>query len=118
MTLTYIETQQGRIEGSSVVKPNERIFRAAWALNNNVIEVDMIKAREIWRDKIRQARSSVMEGLDAAFMKALEVGNVPLQQSIAVHKQALRDAPNDEGIDIALTPEELKAVQPAGLVVS
>jgi hypothetical protein len=118
MTLTYIETQQGRIEGSSVVKPTERIFREAWALNNNVIEVDMVKAREIWRDKIRQARISVMEGLDADFMKALEVGNVPLQQSIAAQKQALRDAPSDGGIDAAMTSEELKAVQPAGLVIS
>ena len=41
--------------------------------------------------------------------------NVP--PAITADKQALRDAPTDPAIDAATTPEELAAVQPAGLTV-
>lgn len=118
MTITYIETEQGRVEASGVTKPSERTFRDAWQLNNGVIEVDMDGAREIWRDKIRTSRISVLDGLDADYMKALELGDVTLQQTIAAQKQILRDAPNDADIDAALNVEELKTVKPAGLSIS
>jgi|GEM_PF-5056374 len=118
MTITYIETKQGRVETTGITKPNERIFRDAWQLNNGVIEVDMEAAREIWRDKIRTARASVMDGLDADYMKALELGDITLQQTIATQKQILRDAPNDAAIDAALNVEALKGVMPAGLSIS
>jgi len=48
-------------------------------------------------------------------MKALESGADTTQ--IVADKQALRDAPSDPAIDAATTPEELAAVQPAGLTV-
>lgn len=118
MIKTYIETQQGLVDAKNTQCPSERIFRQAWQLNDGVIEVDMVKARDIWRDKIRLARSSALSSLDCDYMKAMEVADVTLQQSIAQQKQALRDAPKDEGIDTALNPDELKQVQPAGLIIS
>jgi len=118
MTKTYIETPNGRIDAGSVAKPDTRLFREAWLLNGPVIDVDMVKAREIWRDKIRTARLPALEKLDADYMKALEVGDTSLQQSIAARKQALRDATNDAAIEAAQTPEELELVQPAGLDIS
>ncbi|WP_206201904.1 hypothetical protein [Terasakiella sp. SH-1] len=119
MTMTYINTPTGQIEADQLqAKPFNRTFREAWQLNGAVIDVDMEGARKIWREKIRDARSEVLGKLDADYMKALEAGDTELQQSIAAQKQALRDAPSDPAIDTAQTPEELEAVQPAGLEVS
>ena len=118
MTVTYIQTEQGFVNSEQVSKPSERMFREAWQLKGAVIDVDMEKARIIWRDKIRQARQSEFEKLDADFMKALESGDANMQQSIATQKQVLRDATSDPLITQATTPEELKQVQPAGLSIS
>ena len=94
--------------------PSDRTFRDAWeVIGEDAITVNMDKAKEIWRDKIRQARN--FAPLDAAFMKALETGADT--SPIVAQKQALRDAPADPAIDAATTPEQLKAVQPAGLTV-
>jgi hypothetical protein len=90
--------------------PLERTFRSAWSKQDTVITVDMSKAKDVWRDKIRRKRKKVFEELDNAFMIALEKGEDTSQ--IAADKQALRDAPADPAIDAAKTPEQLKLVQP------
>lgn len=98
--------------------PTDRTFRNAWdhpVDGEAPLRVDMVKARDIWRDKIRVARKPLLEALDADFMVSLEKGQPT--QAIAAQKQALRDATADPRIDLAATPEELKAVQPAGLTV-
>ena len=98
--------------------PSDRTFRGAWEVTgteSGVIDVDMALAKDIWRDKIRQARKEPLDALDTAYMKALETGADTTQ--IVTDKQALRDAPADPAIDAAATPEELKQVQPAGLEV-
>jgi hypothetical protein len=70
----------------------------------NMITVDVNAAKEIWKDKFRQARKSILEKLDVEFMRALEDGDIQKQQEIAAKKQQLRDItnislPNDlEGI--------------------
>lgn len=92
--------------------PAERTFREGWEANANtgVISVNMAKAKDIWRDKIRAARVEPLAALDTAYMKALETGADTA--SIIAQKQALRDAPSLASIDAATTPDELKAVQP------
>ena len=92
--------------------PVERNFRDAWDLSPspNLVVVNMDKAREIWRDKIRRDREGPLKQLDADYMKALETGSDTA--SIVAQKQALRDAPALPSIDAATTPEELKAIQP------
>jgi len=92
--------------------PAERTFRSAWEADDNagVISVDMVVARDIWRDKIREARVKPLESLDTAFMKALENGADTTQ--IITDKQALRDAPALASIDAAATPAELTEIQP------
>jgi hypothetical protein len=95
--------------------PAERTFREAWSSppeGSSVIEIDIAKARDVWRDKIRLAREPHLPELDAAFMKALEAGNTSEQTSISAQKQAWRDAPAHPDIDAATTLDELKAVQP------
>ena len=69
--------------------------------------VDMAKAREIHKDKIRAARTEKFKELDVEFTKALEAGTSTTD--IAAKRQALRDAPADSGIDAATDEASLKA---------
>jgi len=116
MANTFTQIENRTYDTNEIVTPSDRTFRRAWAAPlDGVVSVDMDQAREIWRDKIRTARTSVLAGLDADFMKALEAGDTALQADISAQKQALRDAPADLAITMAETPEELMLVQPAGL---
>jgi len=80
-----------------------------------MITVDMPKARDIWRNKIRAQRDEKLKQLDVDYMRAVENDDTEEQATIATKKQQMRDAPADPRIDSATTPEQLKAVVPAGL---
>ena len=69
--------------------------------------VDMAKAREIHKNKIRAARTPKLAELDIEFQKALETG--ASTTDIVAKKQALRDAPADSGIAAANDTDALKA---------
>ena len=69
--------------------------------------IDMAKAREIHKEKIRVARKPLLEALDIEFQKALETG--ASTTDIIAKKQALRDAPADSGITSAADTDALKA---------
>tara|TARA_R100000353_G_scaffold170359_1_gene133994 strand:+ start:1060 stop:1320 length:261 start_codon:yes stop_codon:yes gene_type:complete len=69
--------------------------------------VDMAKAREIHKNKIREARAPKLAELDVEFQKALETG--ASTTDIVAKKQALRDAPADSGIASANSADALKA---------
>jgi len=70
------------------------------------IIVNITKAKEIWKDKIRRARKPKLEELDIKFMKAQETGADT--SSIVTKKQELRDYPAQ--VDSAATTDEIKAV--------
>jgi len=69
--------------------------------------IDMAKAKEIHKNKIREARTDKFNELDVEFTKALETGSDTTE--IKNKKQALRDAPADSSINSANTTDELKA---------
>lgn len=69
--------------------------------------IDMAKAREIHKNKIREARTPKLAELDIEFQKALETG--ASTTDIVAKKQALRDAPADSGIAAASDADALKA---------
>ena len=71
-----------------------------------MITIDITKAKEVWKDKIRNARKSALEKLDIDFIKAQEQGNDTT--SIVATKQLLRDLPNQ--VDTANSINEIKAV--------
>ena len=73
----------------------------------SIIKIDITKAKELHKDKIRLARESKLAALDIDFQKALETGADTA--SIVSKKQALRDAPADSAIGSATTDAELKA---------
>jgi hypothetical protein len=77
-----------------------------------MINVNMTKAKDIWRDKIRAERTDKLNKLDVEFQKALE--SSADTTDIVAKKQALRDAPADSRINAATTPDELKLVDPVG----
>jgi hypothetical protein len=71
-----------------------------------MITIDINKAKEVWKDKIRSARKTILEQLDVDFIKAQEQGNDTT--SIVANKQTLRDLPSQ--VDTATSIEEIKAV--------
>ena len=69
-----------------------------------IINID--KAKDIWKDKIRFARKPKLEELDVEFIKAQETGSDT--SAITTKKQELRDYPAQ--VDSATTTDEIKAV--------
>ena len=88
----------------TVTIPSDRHFRNAWKHSEGVIEVDMPKAVEIQKEKLRQERKPLLEALDAEYMRALENEDKPKQKEIKDEKQRLRDITSFN----ANTVEELK----------
>ena len=70
------------------------------------ITVDITKAKDIWKNKIRKARESAMTKLDVDYMKAQEQGSDTT--SIVADKNTLRNLPSQ--VDSAATENEIKAV--------
>ena len=79
-----------------------------------MININMDKARDIHRDKVREARNPKLAAKDGEFQRALETGADTA--TIVSEKQALRDAPSAAAIDAATTPEELKAAWDSDLL--
>lgn len=107
---TYIADKDGnQIDASTATVPSDRYFRGAWSLSGTVISEDLTKAKEIFADKVREARKPLLETLDTDFMKAQETSADTT--SIVASKQALRDAPTAG--NSATTIAELKAAWPS-----
>jgi len=70
------------------------------------IFINIDKAKEVWKEKIRTARKSALEKLDVDFVKAQETSSDTT--SIVADKNTLRDLP--EQVDIATTVDEIKTV--------
>jgi len=80
------------------------------------IGIDINKAKDIHKDKIREVRNPLLQAKDVEYMRAQESGNNEKVAEIVAEKQALRDATtivND--VEISATSvlgvtEELKQV--------
>lgn len=97
--------------------PSDRTYRNAWVadLVAGKINHDMPKAKELHRQKMRDARTPLLSALDVEYQRADEANNQARKQQIAQQKQQLRDVTADPGIAAAQTVEQLKAVWPAVL---
>ena len=95
---------------------HDRTFRNAWTLNGSTIECDMVKARDIHRDRLRKARAPLLAELDIEYQRADESGDNEKKRDIARRKQALRDVTADPDIEAADTPAALKLVMPRALI--
>ena len=107
---TYIVDKDGnQIDASTATVPSDRAFRGAWSLSGSVISEDMTKAKEIFKDKVREVRKPLLEAEDVTYMKALEAGDTDAQAASVAAKNALRDAPAAAAIDAATDIAGLKA---------
>lgn len=70
------------------------------------IQVNINKAKDITKDRLREERKPLLEAQDVAFQRALETGADTT--AIVAEKQRLRDITNQ--VDNLNTVEELKAV--------
>jgi len=70
------------------------------------IYIDIPKAKNIWKNKIRKSRETALAKLDVDYMKAQEQGNDTT--SIVADKNTLRDLPSQ--VDTVTTVDEIKAV--------
>jgi len=70
------------------------------------ITVDITKAKNIWKEKIRKAREPKLAALDVEFMKAQEAGSDT--SAIITKKNELRNFPAQ--VDSKTTVDEIKAV--------
>ena len=70
------------------------------------LTVNIPKAKNIWKDKIRVARKPKLEELDVEYQRAQEAGSDT--SAIVTKKQELRDFPAQ--VDSATSTDEIKAV--------
>lgn len=77
-----------------------------------MITINLEKAKEIWRNKIRADRQPIFESLDILYIRALETNDTEKQNEIIIKKQKLRDAPQDPRISAASSIEELQTINP------
>lgn len=80
------------------------------------IGINIDKAKEAHKDKIRQVRNPLLAKEDVTFMRAIEAGDTDTQSAVAAKKQALRDVTNIvdnaaiSATDVIGVTNELKAV--------
>ena len=114
---TYIVDKDGnQANAASVTVPSNRDFRGAWTLSGSVISEDLTKAKEIFKDKIREVRTPLLEAEDVVYMKALETADTSAQTASVTKKTNLRNAPAASAITNATTIAELKAAWDTSLL--
>lgn len=109
----------GHRQGTKAEIPTDYSFRAAWKDTGSTIAVDMPKARELTRERLRRERAPLLAALDVEAIRAVEAKDEARLAEVAAEKQRLRDITALPAIDAATTPEELKAIttsRSAGLV--
>lgn len=96
--------------------PEDRTFRDAWADTTPelVIDVDMVKARDIHLERIRVKRNAELSKLDVQATKAQDIGDAETLAQIRARKQELRDLPATLAPTLAsaASVDALKAIQP------
>lgn len=114
---TYIVDKDGnKINAADATVPANRDFRGAWSLSGSVITEDLATAKEIFKDKIREARKPLLEAEDVAYMKALEADDASAKTASVTKKNNLRDAPAASAITNASDIAALKAAWDADLL--
>ena len=89
--------------------PGDKEFRNCWEIVSGTVSVNIEQAKEVWKDKWREARKPKLEQLDVEFMRALEQGDTAKQEQVTEQKQALRDVTDTPLPD---TVEGIKSVWP------
>jgi hypothetical protein len=111
--MNYTQIGELKLPHASSPPPKDKAFRDAWASDGAVpptIVVDMVKARAIARDMIREQRKPVFSRYDAEFNIAVENEDRQAMTDAKLKRNRLRNATKDPRIEAAETPERLKDV--------
>lgn len=84
-------------------------FFGAWELADGVVTVNLDKAKELTKERLRAERAPLLAAQDVAFQRALEEGGKT--DAIVAEKQRLRDITTLA--DSAASTEELRAIKVA-----
>lgn len=109
--VSYLGETTGYRKINATELPKDRYFRDAWTDSGFGIKVDIAKAKEIHKDKLRAERSPLLAELDVAYMRADEAGDEKLKAEIISKKQALRDITKHSDFERAKTPEQIKEIK-------
>tara|TARA_R100001530_G_C4227819_1_gene131825 strand:- start:63 stop:533 length:471 start_codon:yes stop_codon:yes gene_type:complete len=89
--------------------PSDRTFRNSWVTKSGEsVSVDLDKAKDIAKDKVRQARTPKFQELDILYQRAIEENNSDKQAQIIAQKKTARDATADSKITSADSVANLK----------
>ena len=109
-TTSMISDKDGNsADASKITMPKNRDFRGAWTLEGDVMKEDLSVAKELFKSKIKEARTPLLASEDVAFMMALENDDASARAASVAKKKALRDATKASAIDAASSISELTA---------
>jgi len=109
-TKSMISDKDGNsADASKITMPKNRDFRGAWTLEGDVMKEDLSAAKELFKSKIKEARTPLLASEDVAFMMALENDDASAKAASVAKKKALRDATKASAIDAASSIKELTA---------
>lgn len=94
---------------ASTLPEQDNDFFDAWELHEGVVSVNIEKAKEIAKKRLRAEREPLLSAQDVAYMRALEAGQDTA--SIVAEKQRLRDITSLA--DGCTTTSELRALKVA-----
>lgn len=77
------------------------------------VEIDINRAKDIWKEKIRKARKPILEKLDVEFLRALEESDAVTVREIKDKKQKLRDVTVHKDLIAAKTLTKIREFWPA-----
>jgi len=102
------DTPSGSIIVDHDTLPNsDNDFFNAWELNGSTVLVNLSKAKEITKKRLRAEREPLLQAQDILFQKALETNTDTTV--IVAEKQRLRDITNQ--VDSATTTVQLRAMK-------
>lgn len=112
MAKTLININGQVVEASSLTLPSTgRAFRNAWALNGDVVEVDMAKAIDIKITKIiEKANERVTKAEEKALTKAFKGQDTSVEDAEVAKYKSKPKATAVALIAAATTPEQLDAI--------
>ena len=88
---------------------SDRTFRNSWVTSKGKsVEVDLDKAKDIAKDKVRQARTPKFQELDVAYQRADEDSDADNKKAVADKKKVARDSTTDTKITDADSVANLK----------
>jgi hypothetical protein len=112
--LTIEEVQAKDTPAGSIIIENDALpnehneFFNAWELSGSTVSVNMGKAKELTKARLRVERAPLLAAQDVAFQRAIEANADT--SAIVAEKQRLRDI--TKLADAATTLDELKAITP------